>query len=55
MEDTQRTWSTESIKQGSRGLTDTEDKRESAYMLWLLAWYFGRAYNIKTGMSLILA
>ena len=46
MEDTRRTWPTESTKQGSHGLTETEAAimdpalvctRSSDYILWLLA------------------
>jgi hypothetical protein len=47
IKDTRRTWPTESTKQGSQGLTETEmtvtepawvSARSSAYTLWLLAW-----------------
>jgi hypothetical protein len=49
MEDTRRTWSTESTKQVSPWLTETERasmgqpglfSRCSSYLLWLLAWNF---------------
>lgn len=48
MEDT-RSWPTESTKQGSCGLTETETvstgtawacRRSSECLLWLLAWWF---------------
>lgn len=49
MEDTKGTWPTDSTKQGSCGLTETEEAGTeparvcpwSAYMLWRLAWCVG--------------
>ena len=56
MEDTRRTWPTESAKQGSQELTEGTStgpagvcSRSSAYMLWLLALCFCETPNNGSG------
>lgn len=58
MEDTRRTWLTESTKLASYGLIETEEvstgsasvyTRLSVYMFWLLAWWFLGLLTARSG------